>query len=114
MATHRRQTVFGFGLFVSSLAMGAVGFQRMTHNHDWTESFLNAAMLLSGMGPVGLENELAAAKIFAAIYALYCGLMFVAVIALVFTPFAKWVIRNIDHGGLFHHGPPMQTPKQAV
>ena len=52
---------------------------------DTTESFLNAAMILSGMGPASaLETE--AGKWFAGFYALYSGIAFLAVTALVFAP----------------------------
>lgn len=50
-----------------------------------TDSFLNAAMILSGMGPVAhVESE--GGKIFAGIYALYSGLAVLAVAGLVFAP----------------------------
>lgn len=51
----------------------------------WTDSFLNASMILSGMGPVDtLPNN--TAKIFAGIYALFSGLVFILVIAVLFAP----------------------------
>ncbi len=40
----------------------------------WTDAFLNAAMLMGGMGPVTvLQTE--SGKLFAGLYALYCGLV---------------------------------------
>ena len=60
------------------------GYHWIAH-FKWVDSFLNACMLLGGMGPVGdLPND--ASKIFAGIYALYAGLVFVASAALLLTP----------------------------
>lgn len=49
------------------------------------DAFLNAAMLLGGMGPVDLPKT-AAGKLFAGCFALYAGLVFIVTAALVFTP----------------------------
>jgi hypothetical protein len=49
------------------------------------DAFLNAAMILSGMGPVDvLPNS--AAKIFAGIYAIFCGILLIGVAGLVLAP----------------------------
>ena len=48
-----------------------------TAHMGWVDAFLNASMLLGGMGPVGdLPND--GAKIFAGVYALFAGLVFIA------------------------------------
>ncbi len=50
-----------------------VGYS-LTEGLSWIDSFLNAAMLMGGMGPVNtLKTD--AGKLFAGIYALYCGLV---------------------------------------
>jgi hypothetical protein len=64
-------------------------------NMHWRDALLNAAMLLGGMGPVG-EVKSNGGKVFAAIYALYAGLVFFAVAGLLFTP----VLHRLLH--LFH------------
>jgi hypothetical protein len=51
----------------------------------WRDAFLNAAMLLGGMGPVN-DPETDGGKLFAGIYALYAGLVFIITAALLFTP----------------------------
>jgi len=51
----------------------------------WLDSFLNAAMLLGGMGPVNAPQS-APGKLFAGLYALYAGLVFLIAAGLVFTP----------------------------
>ena len=72
------------GLLLVSLAAGMVGyavFERLS----WVDAFLNAAMLLGGMGPVNAPVT-TAGKLFAGTYALYAGLVFIVTAALVFTP----------------------------
>ena len=62
------------------------GYHWIAH-FSWVDSFLNACMLLGGMGPVGdtpLPNV--SAKIFAGLFALYAGLVFLASAALLLTP----------------------------
>ena len=67
-----------------SLAIGMAGYGYF-EGMDGTESFLNASMILSGMGPASpLATE--AGKWFAGLYALYSGIAFLAVTALVFAP----------------------------
>ena len=49
------------------------------------DAFLNAAMLLGGMGPVNAPVT-DAGKLFAGLFALYAGLVFIVTAALLFTP----------------------------
>lgn len=51
----------------------------------WRDAFLNAAMLLGGMGPVELPHT-DAGKLFAGLYALYSGLVFLVAVALLLAP----------------------------
>ena len=67
-----------------SLAMGMAGYAWF-EGMDATESFLNASMILSGMGPASPLNT-QAGKWFAGMYALYSGIAFLAVTAIVFAP----------------------------
>lgn len=61
--------------------LGYHGFERL----GWTDSFLNAAMLLSGMGP--LESpQTEAGKLFAGFYALYSGLAVLVIASLMLAP----------------------------
>ncbi len=52
---------------------------------SWVDAFLNAAMLLGGMGPVH-PPQTVAGKLFAGFYALYAGLAFLVTAGLLFTP----------------------------
>lgn len=52
---------------------------------SWVDAYVNAAMILSGMGPVNpLQTD--AGKIFAGSYALFSGIVFLVVIAVIFAP----------------------------
>lgn len=61
--------------------MGYVSIEHLS----WIDAFLNAAMLLGGMGPVD-PPKTDAGKLFAGIYALYAGLVFVVTAAMIFAP----------------------------
>ncbi|HEY2064464.1 MAG TPA: hypothetical protein VGG84_00785 [Gemmatimonadaceae bacterium] len=72
------------GLIAISAFVGTVGYHELAH-FSWIDSFLNACMLLGGMGPVGeLPNK--ASKLFAAFFALYSGLVFLVAAGLLLAP----------------------------
>lgn len=76
---------FGASLIVSlALGIGMVGYHGFEHL-SWLDSFLNAAMILGGMGPVN-ELHSDAGKFFAGCYALFSGLVFLVVAGLLFAP----------------------------
>jgi hypothetical protein len=72
-------------VLVFSLLIGMAGYWYF-ENLPWRDAFLNAAMLMGGMGPVDAPHT-NAGKLFAGLYALYAGLLFIAAAGLVFTPF---------------------------
>jgi hypothetical protein len=71
-------------LLTASLAVGIVGYMRFEHLSPM-DAFLNAAMLLGGMGPVN-PPVTEVGKFFAGCYALYAGLVFVVTAAILLTP----------------------------
>ncbi len=71
-------------LVVASLAIGMAGYMYF-ENLAWRDAFLNAAMLLGGMGPVDAPKT-NGGKIFAGSYALYAGLVFLVSAGVVFAP----------------------------
>ncbi len=78
--------MIAMGIVAGSLAMGVIGFHFLA-GIAWIDALLNASMLLGGMGPVGeLEKWSAAGKIFASIYALYSGIIFLIAAGLLFAP----------------------------
>jgi hypothetical protein len=72
------------GLIFLSLFLGMLGYHAF-ENYSWTDSFLNAAMLMGGMGAVN-EIRTEAGKIFAGIYAMYCGLVFIFAVGMAAAP----------------------------
>jgi hypothetical protein len=75
-----------------SLLIGMLGYRVFEHL-PWIDAFLNASMLLGGMGPVNMPQT-AAGKLFAGCYALYAGLVFIATTALLLTPVLHRVIHR--------------------
>lgn len=75
-----------------SLLAGMIGYAHY-ENMSWLDAFLNSAMLLGGMGPVEAENLSDPGKLFAGIYALYAGLVFIVVMGIVLAP----VIHRVLH-----------------
>jgi hypothetical protein len=73
-----------FGFIAGSLAIGMAGYAGFEHL-GWLDAFLNAAMILGGMGPVTVPQS-AGGKLFAGLYALYSGLAFLVVAGIVFAP----------------------------
>src|SRR5215510_12528879 len=79
-----RHGVWALLLVLGSLLFGTVGFH-LINGQPWIDAFLNSAMLLAGMGPVG-DMGPSSGKIFAAFYALYAGLIFLIIAGLLFAP----------------------------
>ena len=73
-----------FGLLFFSLVIGIIGYHYF-ENLSMTDAFLNAAMIMGGMGEVN-ELHTDGAKIFAGIYALYCGLILLVAAGLLIAP----------------------------
>ena len=76
----------GIGLLivVVSLAIGMAGYHFL-EKMSWLDAFVNAAMILSGMGPIG-SLQTSAGKLFAGCYALYSGLALITTMGVVFAP----------------------------
>jgi hypothetical protein len=71
-------------LIAFALTIGVVGYHSLG-NLGWVDSLLEASMILGGMGPVNtLTGD--GVKIFASLYALFSGLIFIAVMGVVLSP----------------------------
>ena len=81
-------------LVAASLVLGVFGYTVIAHLSP-IDALLNSAMLLSGMGPVG-PIEGTGAKLFAAAFALYSGLIFLLVAGVLLVP----VLHRVLH--FFH------------
>lgn len=75
---------FAIGVLLISLGFGMWGYEHFEHL-KWRDAFVNAAMLLGGMGPVKLDLS-ESGKIFAGLYALYSGLVVIGVTGLLLAP----------------------------
>ena len=104
IATHRRRMLtagkVGAVLIVASLAIGMAGYAFFEHL-GFLDSFVNASMILSGMGPVH-NPETVGGKIFAGLYAIYSGFAVLGIAAVIFAPvvhriFHKLHIADTDH-----------------
>jgi hypothetical protein len=81
-----RHSILAFIVIACALGIGIFGY-RFFEGLSWLDSFLNASMILGGMGPVSeLHNP--AAKLFAGFYALFAGLVFIGVAGIVILPIA--------------------------
>jgi hypothetical protein len=76
-----------------SVFLGTVGYH-VLGMLPWVDAFLNASMILGGMGPVD-PMKTTAAKIFAALYALYSGLFFIAVMGLLLAPWLHRMLHRV-------------------
>lgn len=86
----------GIGVILFSLGLGMTGY-RYFEGMNWVDAYENAAMILSGMGPVDTLTTMGG-KIFAGTYALFSGIIFLVVIALIIAP----IFHRFFHSFLIH------------
>lgn len=90
----------GLLLVIVSLAIGMVGYH-VLEGLAWLDSFLNASMILSGMGPLWSPRS-DGGKVFAGIYALYSGLAVLAIAGITFAPMVHRLLHSFhaDEGDM--------------
>jgi len=81
-----RHSVIAFVVIGIALGIGVAGYHQLA-GLGWLDSFLNASMILGGMGPVA-ELHNSGAKVFAGLYALFSGLVFIAAVSIIIIPLA--------------------------
>jgi len=77
---------FGIAILIValSLGLGIIGYHTLG-GLSWVDSLLNASMILGGMGPVNaLTGD--GAKIFASVYALFSGMIFLVATGVLLAP----------------------------
>jgi hypothetical protein len=79
-----RHLIYAVALVAASMVAGTWGFSELAGQAP-IDAALNTAMLLGGMGPIG-EIRSTGGKIFAAVFALYAGLLFIGAAALLAAP----------------------------
>jgi hypothetical protein len=80
------------GIVLVFLLIGIAGYM-FFEPLGWRDAFLNAAMLLGGMGPIYTQFS-PAGKLFAGAYALLSGLVFIAVISIMIAPVAHRILHR--------------------
>jgi hypothetical protein len=84
-------------LLLGSLALGMAGYM-VFENLAWRDAFVNAAMLLGGMGPVDAPKT-DGGKVFAGLYALYCGLLILITAGVVLAPVLHRILHKFHWAG---------------
>ena len=77
---------------LASIAIGMAGYIYF-ENLPWRDAFLNTAMLMGGMGPVD-PPQTDGGKLFAGLYALYAGLVFLLVAGVVVAPILHRILHH--------------------
>jgi hypothetical protein len=93
-----RHLLLAFAILACVAGAGTIGYHAIGRL-AWIDAFLNASMILSGMGPVDrMQSD--ASKLFAAFYALFSGLVFIGVVGVVLAPWAHrlfhWLHIEVD------------------
>ena len=74
----------GIMVIAVSLGIGMIGYHTF-EKLPWIDAFVNAAMILSGMGPVAtLQTD--GGKFFAGCYALFSGIALITILGIIFAP----------------------------
>src|SRR5438445_9394761 len=79
-----RSVAVGAAIILASLVIGMAGYHYF-EKLPWLDAFVNAAMILSGMGPLG-PLQTVAGKFFAGCYALFSGIAFITSIGVILAP----------------------------
>ncbi|RXT48294.1 hypothetical protein B6S44_23990 [Bosea sp. Tri-44] len=87
-----RAMLLWLALTMAGLGIGMIGYAA-SEGMSATDAFVNAAMILSGMGPVSeLKSE--AGKLFAGVYAIFSGLFVVIATGFVLAPILHRVLHS--------------------
>jgi len=97
-----RHALLALALLASSLGLGVLGYH-FTEGLSWLDALLNASMILGGMGPVA-QLHTQAGKIFASLYALFSGAVFLGIAGIVVAPLAHRLLHRLH----LEEGPPSE------
>jgi hypothetical protein len=81
-----------FGLTLIWWSVGILGYHLLA-GMDWVDAILNSAMIVGGMGPMDALHTVAA-KLFASLYAICSGVVFIGVAGILFVPIAHRVLHH--------------------
>lgn len=82
-----------FVILFFALGIGVLGYHYFA-NLEWIDALLNASMILTGMGPVDILKT-DGAKLFASAYAIFSGVIFISVMAVVLSPIFHRMMHKI-------------------
>src|SRR6267143_2111279 len=82
------------GLICVALLIGIAGYHYIA-GFNWIDSLLEASMILGGMGPIK-ELPSDTAKVFASIYALFSGIIFIGVMGIILAPVVHRIMHKFD------------------
>ena len=105
-----RNGVIVLGLLSVAIAIGALGYHYLD-GLPWLDAALNAAMILTGMGPVSAVVS-ASAKVFAIFYAVFSGFFFLTMAAVLLAPAVKHFLHRF-HLELAERSEPKQVAKPS-
>ena len=88
-----RSALLSGGIILGSLLIGVVGYH-LTAGLGWLDALLNASMILSGMGPVDTLTS-PGAKLFASLYALYSGVVFLVAAGVFVAPAVHRLLHHL-------------------
>jgi hypothetical protein len=81
-----------FAVVIVGLGVGVLGYHHFAQL-SWIDSLLNASMILTGMGPIDpMRSD--AAKLFASLYALFSGVVFLSAVGLVISPIFHRILHH--------------------
>jgi hypothetical protein len=94
-----RSLAIGLALIAVALFAGMIGYHSLV-GLSWVDSYENAAMILSGMGPLASPGTVAG-KIFAGSYALFSGIAVLAIAGVIAAPLVHRLLHRLhaDEGG---------------
>jgi hypothetical protein len=90
-------SLIGLAVILFSLLGGMAGYHYF-EKLPWIDAFVNAAMILSGMGPLA-QPVTSRGKIFAGLYALYSGLAVVMIAGIIFAPVVHRFLHRLHADG---------------
>ena len=94
-----RHASVALAVMAGSLLVGVLGYH-LAEGLSWLDALLNASMILGGMGPVDPLHT-TAGKLFASCYALFSGVVFLAISGILLAPLAHRLLHrmHMETGG---------------
>ena len=105
-----RSTSVALSILAAALGVGMLGYHGF-EGLNWLDSFLNASMILAGMGPAN-ELHTSGGKVFAGCYAIFSGIVFLSMTAMLLSPVAHRFLHRM-HLEIEPEAPPEAGPTRT-